>query len=217
MKLLSTLSSEISSIAASEAISSSESGGGTKSNIGDTLKNLVKNPVFYVVIGIIVALIVGVYLYKRFVKARPGYVAIITRKKQIYRILDENAPSYFMLPFKDKLGAMISLNEIEFSSDKLFINNGPDALYKINYTLKYKVKDPEKFFPYVNSINSLLPAKINDELREFADASEDNALTLVKHYRVKNKDILGLLNKAAKEYHIQITSFKVNLVEPMGK
>ena len=56
--------------------------------------------------------------------------------------------------------------------------SGPDALYKINYTLKYKVTDPKEFFKYLNNIQNILPVKLNDELRIYAD--QGNALVLVK-------------------------------------
>ena len=48
-------------------------------------------------------------------------------------------------------------------------SSGPDALYKINYTLKYKVTNPKEFYKFINNINNLLPTKLNDELRLYAD------------------------------------------------
>ena len=57
----------------------------------------------------------------------------------------------------------------------------PDALYKINYPLKYKVTSPKEFYKLINNINNLLPIKLNDELRLYAD--QGNALILVKDYR----------------------------------
>ena len=59
--------------------------------------------------------------------------------------------------------------------------SGPDALYKINYTLKYKVTDPKEFFKYLNNIQNILTVRLNDELRLYAD--QGNVLVLVKDYK----------------------------------
>lgn len=93
--------------------------------------------------------------------------------------------------------------------------SGLDALYKINYTLKYKVTDPKEFFKYLNNIQSILPVKLNDELHLYAD--QGNALVLVKDYRENTSIILEVINKAVKEYFIEVTEFKINIIEPMGK
>ena len=119
------------------------------------------------------------------------------------------------MPFVDRVGAIISLNERELNSDKLFINNGPDALYKVNYTLKYKVTNPVEFYKYNENINNLITKKLNDDLREYAD--QGNALALVKDYRSNNELILSLINKAIEEYQVEALSFKINLIEPMGR
>ena len=94
-------------------------------------------------------------------------------------------------------------------------SSGPDSLYKINYTLKYKVTDPKEFYKYINNLNNLLPIKLNDELRLYAD--QGNALVLVKDYRENASIILEVINKAVKEYFIEVTEFKINIIEPMGK
>ena len=60
-------------------------------------------------------------------------------------------------------------------------SSGPDALYKINYILKYKVTNLKEFYKFINNINNLLPIKLNDELCLYAD--QGNALILVKDYR----------------------------------
>lgn len=60
-------------------------------------------------------------------------------------------------------------------------SSGPDALYKINYALKYKATNPKEFYKFMNNINNLLPSKPNDELLLYAD--QGNALVLVKDYR----------------------------------
>lgn len=48
-------------------------------------------------------------------------------------------------------------------------SSGPGALYKINYTLKYKVTDPKGFYKCINNLQNLLPVTLNDELRLYAD------------------------------------------------
>jgi hypothetical protein len=113
----------------------------------------------------------------------------------------------------DSVGAVITEGVKELSSDKLFINNGPDALYKVNYTLRYTIKDPVAFYPYAAKLNEVLPAKLNDELRLYAD--NGNALTIVKDYRTKSAEILEVINKAIAEYQIEAVEFKINLIQPM--
>ena len=196
---------------------SSESGSGesSTSKLTESLKNMVKSPIFYIVIGAIVLLIVAVYLLRRIVKPRNNTSIIVVRGGQIHKVINENDDKYFLVPFTDRVGAVISLGEKEFSSDKLFINNGPDALYKINYTLKYKVKDPKEFYKYNDNIGNLISQKLNDDLREYAD--KGNALVLVKDYREHASEILSLINKALEEYSIEALSFKINLIEPLGR
>lgn len=199
------------SAASSEASSSSASGG---SGSMESLKKIFTNPILYIVLGAIVLFIIAFYLIKRFVRATPNATTIIVRKGKIYKVLDESNPKCFMVPFRDSIGAIITDSEKEFASDKLFINNGPDALYKINYNLKYKVLDPKEFYPYISKIQDILPTKLNDELRLYAD--QGNALVLIKEYREKNAEILRVINKAVAEFHIEVTEFKINIIEPMG-
>ena len=187
------------------------SGGGSM----ESLKKLFTNPVLYIVLGCIVLLIIVVYLIRRFVKARENAATIVVRRGKIYKVLDKNNPKCFLVPFMDSVGAIITDSEKEFSSDKLFINNGPDALYKINYTLKYKVKNPKEFYKYLDKIQNILPVRLNDELRLYAD--QGNALVLIKDYRENTKSIIEVINKAVAEYSIEVTDFKINIIEPMGK
>lgn len=196
------------------AASSEGSGSGAGSGSMESLKKIFQSPVLYIVLGALVLLIIAFYLFRRFVRATPGATTIIVRKGNIQKVLNEKEPKYFMVPFLDSVGAIIKDGEKEFSSDKLFINNGPDALYKINYTLKYKILDPVKFYPFAEKLPNILPNKLNDELRLFAD--NGNALTLVKDYRAKADEILAIINKAVAEYQIEVIEFKVNLIEPMG-
>ena len=193
---------------------SSEGSGSGSSGSMESIKKIFTNPILYIVLGALVLLIIAFYLFKRFVKATPNATTIIVRKGKIQKILDENNPKYFMVPFLDSVGAVIVHNEKEFSSDKLFINNGPDSLYKINYTLKYKILDPVKFYPYIDKVQNLLPTKLNDELRLYAD--NGNAMVLIKDYRSKANEILEVINKAVAEYQIEVVDFKINLIEPMG-
>ena len=174
------------------------SSGGDSNNTDkftDTMKNMVKSPVFYIVIGAIVLLIILVYLLKRFVTPSKDVAKIVVRHGSIYKIIDENSQKYYMVPFKDGLVASISLSEREMISDKLFINNGPDALYKINYTLSYQVSDVAKYFPVRDNFQNLVVVKINDSLREYAD--EGNALHIVKDYREYTKDILKIIDMSS--------------------
>ena len=188
----------------------SESGGATES-----IKKFFTNPVFYIVLGAIVLLIIAIYLLRRFVNAKPNATIVVVRKGKVHVLVDENNPKYYLVPFRDSVGAIITNSEKDFSSDKLFINNGPDALYKINYSLKYKVLDPKEFYPFINSLPNELPTKINDELRLYAD--QGYALDIVKDYRQNEKKIIDIINKSIEKYHIEVTAFKVNLIEPLGR
>lgn len=198
-----------------DTVGESNNGGGTADKMGETLKNMVKSPIFYAVIGGLVLLIIVVYLLRRIVKPRANAVTVVVRKGSIHKLIDEKSNKYFLVPFVDRVGAVISLGEKELNSDKLFINNGPDALYQINYTLKYKVVDPKEFFKYNDNIGNLIISKLNEDLREFADAG--NALVLVKDYRDNASKILELINKAIESYSVEALSFKINLIQPLGR
>ena len=195
--------------------SESNNESGSTEKLTESLKNMIKSPVFYVVIGAIVLLIILVYFLRRIVKAQANTKTIIVRKGKIYKVIDESNPKYFLVPFVDRVGAVISLNEKELNSDKLFINNGPDYLYQINFTLKYKVTNAEEFFKVMNSIEQKMIADINDTLREYAD--KGNALVLVKDYRENTKVILDLINKAIASHSVEAVSFKINLIQPLGR
>ena len=180
-----------------------------------SLQNLVKSPVFYIVIGAIVLLIIAVYLLRRIVKPEPNQVKVVLRKGKIQKLVDEKSSSYYLVPFVDTLGAVILLNEKELSSDKLYVNNGPDALYKINYTIKYKVTDVSKFFPKRESFTNEVITKINDSVREYAD--QGHVLEIIEKYRENSDKLVKLLNTITEEYGVQTTSFKINFIEPLGK
>lgn len=201
------------------AADSGTDSGSTTSSTSDkaleSIKEAFKGPVPYIIIGAIVLLVIAIYIIRRFIKARPNAVLVVVRHGKIHKLIDEKNPKYFLVPFTDSVGASISLNEQAFSSDKLFINNGPDALYKINFTLTYQVEDIEKYYKNINNFQSLANTKINDELREYADSGK--ALDIVKDYREHNEDILRLLNKALEDFGVRVNSFKVNFIEPLGK
>ena len=189
--------------------------GSSTEKLTEALKGIVKSPVFYIVIGAIVLLIIAFYVIRRFVKASPNVVKVVVRGNMIHKLIDDKEPKYFLVPFKDRLGAIISLDEKQLSSDKLFINNGPDALYKVNFTLTYKVTDVTEFYPYRENIVNIIVDKMSDELREYAD--NGHALDIVKDYRKNSDKILSLINKAINEYAVEALAYKVNYIEPTGK
>ena len=166
---------------------SSSAESGSSGGSLESLKKVFTNPVLYIVIGALVLLIIVIYLIRRFIKARPNATTIVVRRGKIYKVLDKDNPKCFLVPFMDSIGAIITDSEKEFSSDKLFINNGPDSLYKVNYTLQYKVTDVKEFYPYVNKIQEIMVLKINDGLREYAD--KGHAFVIVKDYREKEQEI----------------------------
>ena len=181
----------------------------------EALKKFFTSPVFFIILGVLVALIIAIYFIRRFVKAKHNASIIIVRHGEIYRVVNETNPRYFKVPFTDKVGAVISHEDQVLNSDRLFINNGPDALYKVNYSLTYRVVDPKKFYKYCNNINELLQTKLNDELRLYAD--EGHALDIVKDYRAKAEKLLEVINKAVEKYSIKVSEFKINSVEPLGR
>ena len=194
--------------------SSSSSGSGSTEKLTESLKNIVKSPIFYIVIGAIVLLIILLYLLRRIVRPVPGVTKVVTRRGKIHKLIDEKSNTYFLKPFIETIGANISLREQEFTSDRLFINDGPDALYKINYTLRYQVSDVEKYFNSMNGFKDKSIIKINDELREYAD--NGHASDIVKEYRSREQDLLKLINKALEESGVNAVAFKINFIEPMG-
>ena len=192
-----------------------ESSTSSTDKLKDSLQNLVKSPVFYIVIGGFILLILCIYLFRRIVKPVQGQAKVVVRGGKIRKLVDENSKSYYLVPFIDSLGAVITLNEKELSSDKLFVNNGPDALYKINYTLKYKVTNAEKFFPKRESFSNEVITKINDAVREYAD--NGHVLEIIEKYRENSDKLCKLLTSLAEEYGVEVTSFKINYIEPLGK
>ena len=191
------------------------SGGSSTEKITEFFKQMVKSPIFYIVIGAIVLLIIAIYILRRFVKPQSNVVKVVVRKGNIYKLIDEQSNKYFMVPFTDSLGAIVSLGDRELSSDKLFINNGPDALYKINYTLGYKVVDVEKFYNYKDNFQNEIVNKLNDGLREYSDNGHVNEI--IKEYRNHSKDLVSLINTLTEECGVEALSFKVNFIEPLGK
>ena len=183
--------------------------------LASILKAMVKNPAFYVVIGILLLLIIVVYLFRRIVKPKAGFVTVVIRKGDIHKLIDEKSSGCFIVPFIDRVGAVIPLGEQELSSDKLYINNGPDALYQISFTLTYKVLDPKAFYAYKDGIQDRMIKKLNEDLREFAD--DGNALMLIKDYRENAAAILNLINKAIEPFFVEAKDFKINMIQPLGR
>ena len=187
--------------------------------LSQALKVLISNPIFYVIIVAIVLLIILVYLFKRIVKAKPNSKIIIVRKGQIFRIVDDANPRYFLAPFVDSVGAIVSLGERTMTSDRLFINNGPDFLYQINFTLVYEVVNAEEYYKEYNNVGGNFEQKmiicINDHFREYAD--KGNALVLVKDYHNHIDEILDLFNEAISPLSVRALSFKINFIQPIGK
>ena len=194
---------------------SESSGSGTTERITEFFKQMVKSPIFYIVIGAIALLIIALYLLRRIVKPSSNLVKVVVRKGNIYKLIDEKSDKYFMVPFTDSLGAIVSLGERYFDSDKLFINNGPDALYKINYTLGYKVVNVEKFYNHKDNFQNEIINELNDGLREYADNGHVNEI--IKDYRNHSKDLVALINTLTEECGVEALSFKVNFIEPLGK
>ena len=170
---------------------------------------------FYIVIGAFVALIIVVYLLRRFVRANPGQVVVVVRKGKIRKLIGENDKTYYRVPFADTVGAVITLNGNEFTSDKLFVNNGPDHLYKFNYTFVYNVINPELFFKNLDGVLEKIEKQINESLRLFVDGG--NASILINDYRSKEKTLIDVINESVNQFGIETVSFKVNYVEPLGK
>ena len=181
----------------------------------ETLKGLIKNPIFYIVISVLVLIVLIIYLLKRIIKPKPNHVTVVIRKGKVFKMVDEKSSIYFLMPFVDKVGAVLFLGEQELTSDKLFINNGPDFLYQINFTIRYKVADSIEFYKYSENIENSVIKKINEDLREFADAG--NAPIIVKEYRANYPQILELINKSLQSFGLETTSFRINLIQPLGR
>ena len=195
-------------------LTENESETSSSQKIVEALKNMIKNPVFYIVLGAFVFLIILVYFLRRIVKAKPDTKTIIVRKGRVYRIVDETNPTYFLAPFVGKIGADIYLGEKELNSDQLFVNNGPDHLYQINFSFRYMITDAVKFYDNLDGIDKKILMLINESLREFAD--NGHASKLIKEYRENSKVILDIVNKAIESYSVQGVSFKINFIQPLG-
>ena len=188
------------------------------SESGGTMERLLeifKNPIFYIIVGAFAALIIIVYFLRRFVRANPGQVVIVTRRGKVRKILNENDKIYYRAPFVDAVGAIISLSGNEFTSDKLFVNNGPDHLYRFNYTLLYNVTNPELFYKNFDGIQEKIEKQINDSLRFYVD--QGNASKLINDYRSEEKNILSVINESINQFGAVVASFKVNYIEPIGR
>ena len=181
----------------------------------ERLLAIFKSPVFYIVVGAFIALIIFIYLLRRFTRASSDSVVVITRKGKIRKILKENDGVYYRVPFVDSIGAVILLTDKTFTSERLFINDGPNHLYRYKYTFVYKVINPETCFNHLGNIQETIEIRINDSLRLFAD--NGNAQTLICNYRSSENEILKVINDAINDLGIEASGFKVDYIEPMGK
>lgn len=184
---------------------------------GDVFKkflNIFTNPVFYIVLAIIFALVIIYYFLKRIVVSKPNHAIVVLRNNKVYKIVDEGMPRYYLAPFIDSIGAIIRTSNNEFSSDKLFINNGPDRLYRINYTFSFKVVNAESYYHIMNNAKEEIEKRINDILRTFAD--EGNVAYLIDDYKNHCDQVLTIINKSLQGYGIEALDFKTNYIEPLG-
>ncbi len=196
---------------ASTQSSSGESTGGAT----EKLMEIFKSPVLYIVLGAIVLLIIAFYLFRRFVSAKHNEVLVVVKHGKIVKLLKEGEKKHFLIPFVESVGASVSLNDHHFESDKLFINDGPDHLYKISYVLTYKVTDIPTYYKSHDNLKNVLDNKINDVLREYAESG--NASVLIKEYRTRSNDIINLLNKELGQFGIEVSEYKVKFIQPLGK
>lgn len=196
--------------------SSSAEETGESSGTMEKVLAIFKNPMFYIIVGGLFVLIVIIYFVRRFTRAKANTAIVIVRGGKIFKILDEKNPHYYRAPFIDSIGAVISLSEKTFTSEKLFINNGPDHLYKINYTFIFKTNNPERYFNcLLDGTQEIIETRINDSLRLFSE--KGNASLIIKDYHSSEKSILKEINNAIDELGVEAVSFKVNYIEPIGK
>lgn len=195
----------------SEATSSTADSGASLESLGE----IFKNPILWAVVGGIVVLILIVYILRRIVRPQAGVWKIIERGGKLHKIIDGNSKLIFMIPVKDKMIASVADNTKNFASDKLYINDGPDALYKLTYAIEYKVKDINNFYPIIERLDNTLAERINDDLRTFADM---NGAELILRSFKENKDkIIAALNESFDKNGIEILGFKIKSIEPLGK
>ncbi len=181
----------------------------------ESLKEVFKNPIFYIVIGSCFALGLLFYFVRRNVRAKENCVIVIVRGGKVYKLVDRNNPCYYLVPFRDRVGAVLILDRRELSSDELYVNDGPDVLYQISYSLSYRINDPGVFYGCMNSLDKKMVVCINEAVQEFA--SIGNASIIVKNYRQNTERILTLLNDAVKDLGVLVESFKIVYILPLGK
>lgn len=177
------------------------------------LLEIFKKPAFYIVVGVIVLLIVVVYIFRRFIKVAPN-TATVVKNGSNTKILLESNKRYFLKPFIEKVAVTLPLYEQETESDQLFINDGPDKLYKVRYDMKFKVVDAEKFYPFYNNFNKFFENTINEKLRAYSE--EKSAAFIIKDFSKNKADIVNYLNEVLKENAIEIIDMKIKAIEPVG-
>ena len=191
--------------------SASNEQGGTGSL--EKLMDIFKSPIFYIIVGVIVLLIILFYLIRRFIKVAPNTATII-KKGNSTKVILESDKRYFLIPFAEKIVVTLPLYEQEIESDQLFVNDGPDKLYKIVYKTNFKVTDAEKFYPLYGNFNKFFENTINEKLREYSE--EKGADFIIKEFSKNKLEILKFLNKAFKESAIEILDMKIKAIEPIG-
>ncbi|MCQ2800977.1 MAG: SPFH domain-containing protein, partial [Bacilli bacterium] len=150
---------------------------------------------------------------RRFMKGAPN-TATVVKNGNNTKILVESNKRYFLKPFIEKVAVTLPLYEQETESDQLFINDGPDKLYKVRYDMKFKVVDAEKFYPFYNNFNKFFENTINEKLRAYSE--EKSAAFIIKDFSKNKADIVNYLNEVLKENAVEIIDMKIKAIEPVG-
>ena len=181
----------------------------------EKILDILKSPYFYIILGLIALLLIAFFLLKRFIKGKNGFVIVVVRKGKIHKLIGATDSPYYLVPFVDSIGAYVSLGENSLVSENLFINDGPNNLYKIKYRLTYKVNDVNLFFSSRFNAKELIETRINDNLRAFAE--NGNVSTLILDYRVREEEILSIINESISDLGVVALEYKTSYIEPLGK
>jgi len=182
----------------------------------EELKKIFTQPAVYIVLGVIVLLILVFVIARRFIKAQPGTEVLVLRDGKVHKVItDKESKRYFLKFFKDKVGATVNVTEQSYNTDKVLINDGPDALYKLHLVIKYQVTDSTTFYPMVNKFNDYFAESLNDDLRVFAQ--NNGAALIVKDFDTNKEKIISYLNNLYKEIAVEINDIKIKAIEPLGR
>jgi len=103
-----------------------------------------------------------------------------------------------------------------FSSDQLKVNDGPDKLYQISFSFTYDVVDIEKFFAAKSTnLDNHFITKVNEVMRQFV--YDGNADTLLRKYLDEGEKLRDIVNDALGSFGIQVKSFNVNTIQLLNK